>query len=176
MILGATDPPQSNNRSGPPSSEALDVLVPPQVASLTYSGRPFRSILVFLSLRLILGFGFVAVTVEKKFVLRKPRPSIAFEVLDIFGEGLAASFGDIARPNSVAPLLTTVAPVAYLQGSGLFLPSPCSSRSGEAGAFGVRRLAAAFRTDTPSRMNPLLVCLVGTAFRGRPPTQMLALN
>jgi hypothetical protein len=28
---------------------------------------------VFLSLRFILGFGFVAVTVEKKFVLRRPQ-------------------------------------------------------------------------------------------------------
>jgi hypothetical protein len=60
MILGATDPPQSNNWGGPPSSEALDVLVPLKVVSLTYNGRPFRSILVFLCSRFILGFGFVA--------------------------------------------------------------------------------------------------------------------
>jgi hypothetical protein len=113
MILGATDPAQSNNWSGPPSSEALDVLVPPQVVSITYSGRPFRSILVFLSLRLILGFGFVAVTVEKKFVLRRPQtlyriPETGRQALSEYVQALKQLLGP-----TLAPLLTTVSPVAY---------------------------------------------------------------
>jgi hypothetical protein len=42
MILGTPDPPQSNNWSGPPSSEVLDVLVPTQVVS-SHTAANFRS-------------------------------------------------------------------------------------------------------------------------------------
>lgn len=45
MILGTPDPPQSNNWSGPPSSEVLDVLVPAQVVC-SPSATNFRSSLL----------------------------------------------------------------------------------------------------------------------------------